>query len=53
MKLKDFLEKALDCDLNIPVVLDNKDGSSSDIEDIIECTNEENEKIAAIKIIGD
>lgn len=50
MILKDFIEKALDYDLDRQIVLDNGNGSSSDIIDIIECTNEKNEEIVSVRV---
>jgi len=50
MILKQFIEKALDCDLDLPVVLDNGNGSSSEIEDIIECKDEKDNMIVCVKV---
>lgn len=49
MKLKDFLEKALDYDLDKPIVLDKKNGSSANIVDVIECTDGYGEEIVSVK----
>jgi len=49
MKLRDFLEKSLDYDLDIPIVKDNRDGTFSDVEDVLECVNAEGRKIVSIK----
>jgi len=49
MKLKDFLNQALDYDLDLEIVKDNKDGTSSDVSDVIECVNAKGDKIVSIK----
>jgi len=49
MILKDFLNKALDYDLELPIVLDNGNGSSVEIKDVIECVDEKDEKIVCVK----
>jgi len=49
MILKDFLEKALDCDLDKTIVLDNKNGTSTKIVDIIECSDGYGEEIVSVK----
>lgn len=49
MILKDFLNKALDYDLDKVIKLDNGNGSSTEIKDIIECTDENGDNIVCIK----
>lgn len=49
MKLKDFLEKSLDYDLDLPIVKDNGDGSLSGVADVSECVDAEGNKIVSIK----
>lgn len=50
MKLRDFVEKLLDCDLDLPVVKDNEDGTSSEIVSVVECTDSEGKEIVSIKV---
>jgi len=47
--LKNFIEKALDYDLELPIVIDMKNGSSVDVDDIIECKDNEGRNIISIK----
>ena len=49
MILKDFLNKALDFDLDRTIRLDNGNGSSTEITDIIECVDEKGKDIVCIK----
>jgi len=49
MILKDFLNKALDYDLDKRIVKDNGDGTSVDVVDVIQCTDEKGEEVVAIK----
>ena len=49
MKLKDFLEKSLDYDLDLLIVKDNGDGTSSDVSDVLECVDAEGNNIVSIK----
>jgi len=50
MILKDFLEKSLDYDLDKPIVLDNKNGTSTEIVDVIECTDGYGKEIISVKM---
>lgn len=49
MILKDFLSKALDYDLDLPIVLDNGNGSSVEIKDVIECVDDKGKDIVCVK----
>lgn len=52
MKLKDFIEQLLDCDLDLSIVKDNGDGTSSDISKICECKDAKGRDIVSIKFEG-
>ena len=50
MILKDFLNKSLDYDLDKPIVLDNKNGSSTEIIDVVECKDAYGKEIISVKV---
>jgi len=49
MIMKEILKKALSYDLDKPVVLDNKNGTFTDIISINECTDGYGKEIISIK----